>query len=329
MKTLKTIFLWVFIFSRVDALELNITNDINDIFSTKNINVYFELAKETHAVLCSTINFSVDNPSIAIIGSACSQRPSVEFLQSFKRGKKVFTQPFYYELKIKIALADQSQAFEELKRTSLYASCFAVERSGHIRAMSLCKPLYDEVLIGAFPQKSGLDVLTQTDTLNTLTSFFIKDRLKNTLGYKNFEIEPENMAIANLKGLTVFIVERVNDLADRINFFLVYLIIFILATLLLVLMARYDFVRTWMSGLVRLLVFVWFILTFFFFKARLVPYKFYVCLAALFIVISLYYIFSAKTESAKDKLKSLFGFILAATAIPLLLKAFLLFNNIN
>lgn len=319
---------FIAMFCVICAMNLTITNDIKDIAATEKIGVRFAFDSNIQSILCNTINFSVDCPQVTVLEWACSERPVSQFLPNFKRSKKVFTGPFNCELKIKMnpqndALTD---LIDVLKGSTLHISCIAIENSGQTKSINICCPIDDESAIAKLPFFSNKHDLTSD---NTSSNILLNSYQKKFAIHKKINPEPGNVVLDKLMDLSIFLSDRACKIRDRIDFFLFYLILIVLIVLFLILVSRYSLMKALLGGLLRLLIFAWFVISYFFVQPFLLPYKFYFGLAALLILIAFYYIFSAKSESAKDKLKSLLGFLLVAASIPLILKAFLLFKNLG
>ncbi|KKQ32308.1 MAG: hypothetical protein US49_C0010G0008 [candidate division TM6 bacterium GW2011_GWF2_37_49] len=328
-KTLIILCSFILFLSEVCAMNIAVTNDIKDIASTNKIGVRLTFDSKTQAVLCSTIKFSVDHPQIDVVDWSCAQRHISQFLSNFKRSKKVFPESFNCELKIKTLLQknDTNVLIDTLKASNLHASCIAIEKNGRTRPINICCPIDIE---SGTPNPGLLDNTIDSTKIQNISSLNeIGDSVKNPSNYKKIEAEQGNVIVDKFKDLWTFLLNRIDKIGDKIDFFLLYLIIIVLTILFLLLVTRFSLMRAMLGGLLRFLIFACITMSYFFIKPFLVPYKFYVGLAALLILISFYYIFSAKSESAKDKLKSLLGFILASTAIPLILKAFLLFKHLG
>ena len=320
---------FILISGQIGAMDIAVTNDRKDIASTNKIGVRLTFDSKTQAVLCSTINFSVDNPQISVVDWTCAQRPISQFLSNFKRSKKVFTESFNCELKIKTLSQknDSTALIDTLKTSNIHASCISIEKNGRTRPINICCPIDIE---SGTPNPALFDNTLDATKIQNISSIReINANVKNFANYKKIEAEPGNIIVDKFKDLWTCLLNRIGKIGDKIDFLLLYMIIICLIVLFLILVTRFSLMKAMLGGLLRMLIFAGIIMSYFFIKPFLVPYKFYTGLAALLIIISFYYIFSAKTESARDKLKSLLGFILAATAIPLILKAFLLFKHLG
>jgi hypothetical protein len=322
-------------------LELSITNEIADILGSNKICVRIEFDKSTHAVISNSVHFSIDTPEIAVLEWACTQRPNVQFLANFKRGKKVFLEPFNYEIKIKVRPSldkpEEHNLIDILKNSNLYTYCITIDKNGRANSVSVCKPFATSMsatgtsAIGTnFINMENSKSILAPETINTLTSLAIQtsaSNFKQTKNYQKFGVARENVILDRVTELLNLTTNKLNNFRQSLN--LLYLYFFIIFLLLfLILFQRTRIKLAFTKEPRRFLFFCWLILTYFMLKNMITPHMFYAGLAGMFAPISFYYIFGAKTDSFSDKLKSLIGFILAATIIPLLLKAFLIFKNL-
>lgn len=307
---------------QIMAMDIEVTNDIKDIAATNKMGVRLTFNANVQAVLCSTINFSIDNPQINVVDWTSTQRPISQFLTTFKRSKKVFTESFNCDISIK---SNSSNLVAELKTSNIHLFCVIQEHNGRTKSVNICCPInYETEMANTGQQDNTFDTTTSTYTSNIQPNIESKK-----ISYNKMETEPGNIIVDKFKDLWTFLQVRIDRISDKIDFYILYLVIIVLMILFMLLIVIYPPVKNMFGGGLRLLIFAFITMSYFFTKSHLIAYKFYIVLAGLLMLIAFYYIFSAKTESARDKLKSLLGFILAAAAIPLILKAFLLFNNLG
>lgn len=292
-------------------LNLIITNEIDDIFNLNKICVRIDFDKSIHAVISSSIFFSIDVPGIAVEKFDCIQRPSIQFLPTFKHNKKVFLEPFNCEIKIK----NRSNAI--LKNANLYAYCIIIDKDGRTSSVTVFKPLFNAI---------NFNFLSK-DINTTLTNTLLQNNLKIMKIYPKFDTKKENIILDKLSDLFGLVSNKAHNFMRDFKLMWIYFFI-ILFLLCIILLQKFIQIPNILKDLRLFLLFCWCILTVIIIKNVFALHIFYVILAALFTVISLYYIFSAKSDSIVDKLKSLIGFVFAISIIPLLLKAFLLFKNL-
>lgn len=344
----KIIFSLILLFLQVTnsfAVELTITNDISNIFNSKNIYIRLSLNPQDQAIYSNSLNFSIDHPEITITSWTCKQNPTMQYVTKFKRVKKLYCESLTCEITLNFESDDISDkqsdnkktALKNLRESCLYASCIVLDKNGTSQPVSLVKTLDDGF--------SLLDTLTTNNTLNnplnyehikTLTQSYFSNKNPddtNSSGKNNLDKklntsqkpmpETANLIIDNLQTIWGTLVDKLKSFFTSLNYLFLYLIILILMIVLF--LKRLSPRNIWLIEIRRFLVLCWILSTYSFLIMFMPRYIFFATFAALIAPISMYYIFTARTESTLDKLKSFIGFALAMSMLPLLIKAYLSF----
>lgn len=308
------------------AVELAVTNDISDIFNSKKICVRLSLNSQDQAIYSNSLNFSIDYPEVIIKSWECKQNPSMQYVPKFKRVKKLFTQSLTCEIILNFEnLNNKKTVIEGLRESSLYASCITLNKNGTSQPVSLVKTLDD-----------GFSLLDTATYGNALNYDYIKTLTQNCLNNSNMQNkiygvnppqkplpETANVIIDNLKNIWGTLINKLSNFFTSLNYFFIYLLIFILMILLSV--KKLSPNNIWLIEIRRFLAICWILSTYSFLNTVIPQYIFFTIFAIMITPISMYYIFTARTESTIDKLKSFIGFALAMTTLPLLIKAYLSF----
>jgi len=318
------------------AVELAITNDISNILNSKKICIRLSLNPQDQAIYSNSLNFSVDHPDITVTSWECKQNPTVQYVTRFKRAKKLYTQSLTCELMLNFE-SNNKTALQNLSESNLYISCIVLNKNGMSQPVSLAKALDDGFsLIDTGTYNNLFSNNLNYDTIKTFTKNYFDNKNpdnknqgdKNKLD-KKFNTpqkpvqETANIIIDNLKSIWVTLVSKLKSFFTSINYLFFYLIIFILMILLL--FKKLNPRNIWLIEIRRFLVISWILSTYSFLNIFIPQYIFFTIFAVLIAPISMYYIFTARTESTLDKLKSFIGFALAISMLPLLIKAYISF----
>jgi hypothetical protein len=315
------------------AVELTITNDISNILNSKKICIRLSLNPQDQGIYSNSLNFSIDHPRISIASWECKQNPTMQYVARFKRAKKLYSQSLICEATLNFESDDKKTILQNLGESNLYISCIILDKNGISQPVSLAKALDDGFsLIGTGTYSNALNYENiKTFTQNYLNNSKLDDKknIVNDQDYKKFhsqhklEPEPSNIIIDNLKVIWGTLINSCKIFFMSLNYIILYLIIFILMILLS--FKRLRSRNPWITEFQRLLGISWILWTCSFLNIFIQQYIFFTLFAILMTPISMYYIFTAKTESTLDKLKSFIGFALAMSILPLLVKAYLSF----
>ncbi len=321
-KVIKKIFVLYFLFilqiTSAIAVELVITNDISDIIESKKICARLNLNADDQAIYSNSLIFSIDSPYLEIASWSCSKNPSIQYVHTFKRTKKVYTEPPSYEVLLRFNPEDEKTALKNLCNSSLYASCIVLGKNGISNATILVKSLDDGFSI--------IDTLTFDNkiTYNSVQTF-TKNFLKHNPIHPNFinpgkpPIDSENLMVDNLKGLWNKLAYNVTNFFLLLNRILSLIIIFALFIFLILLKLKRN--SMWVTELLRFMSIGSLIWGYSFLRFIIKPHIFFSGFAILITPVSFYYIFTSRTGSMLSKLKSFIGLVLAALIIPFLVKA--------
>lgn len=330
-KILGLLFLTILQITPSSAVELVITNDISDILNSQKICVRLNLDCKDQAIHSNSLDFSIDNPSINIITWKCKQNHTLQYVPRFKRVKKLYAQSLTCEIALNFEPSDKKTVLKKLSESNLYISCIVLDRNGISQPANLVKALDDGF--------SFIDTETYNNTFNNVLNYdnittFTQNYLKSNIAKwerENKKIhapekplpEYENIIIDNLKVIWNTLTIKCTFLLKSLNNIILYLIIFILIILLS--LKQFRSKNPFLIELHRFLVISCILWSYSFFNVFIPQYIFFIIFAILMMPISMYYIFTAQSESILDKLKSFIGFALAISILPLLLKAYLSF----
>lgn len=323
------------------AVELTVTNDISNIFNSKKICVRLSLNQQDQGIYSNSLNFSIDHPEITMVSWECKQNPTMQYVTKFKRVKKLYMQPLTCEITLNFEAGDTGDkksntktVLKNLRESSLYISCIVLDKNGTSQPVSLVKALDDGFsLLDTATYDSAFNNPLNYDSIKTFTQNYLNSsRAQNkNSDYKNQKFSPPqkptpetaNIIIDNVKIIWGTFVSKLKNFFMSLNYILLYLLIFILMILLFFKKLRPN--NIWLIEIRRFLVICWILGSYSFLNIFMPPYIFFTIFAILITPISMYYIFTARTDSTLDKLKSLLGFALAMSTLPLLIKAYLSF----
>ncbi|MFA6990938.1 MAG: hypothetical protein WC192_02670 [Candidatus Babeliales bacterium] len=336
-KIILSLILLFFQITNTFAVELAITNDISNILNSKKICIRLSLDPQDQAIYSNSLNFSVDHPEITVVSWECKQNPTMQYVTKFKRIKKLYTQSLSCEVALNFESDNKKAALQNLSKSNLYISCIVLNKNGMSQPVSLAKALDDGFsLIDTGTYSNLFSNNLNYDTIKTFTKNYFdnknpdnknqgdKNETNKKLNTPQKPIpEPANIIIDNLKSIWRTLVSKMKSFFTSLNYIFLYLIIFILMILLL--FKKLNSRNIWLIEIRRFLGLCWILSTYSFLKLLIPQYIFFAIFAVLIAPISMYYIFTARTESTLDKLKSFIGFALAMSMLPLLIKAYLSF----
>lgn len=330
-KILVFLFLTILQINPSSAVELVITNDISDILNSQKICVRLNLEGKDQAIHSNSLDFSIDNPYINIITWKCKQNHTLQYLPRFKRVKKLYTQSLSGEIALNLEQNDKKKALKNLSESNLYVSCIILDKNGTSQPVSLVKALDDSFsFIDTETYNNHFDNTLNYDNITTFTQNYLKNNIvKRERENKKINIPkkpvPEyvNVIIDNLKVIWKTLTIQCKFILKSLNNIILYLIIFILIILLSFKQIRSK--NPFLIELHRFLVISCILWSYSFLNVFIPQYIFFSIFAILMTPISMYYIFTAQTESILDKLKSFIGIALAISILPILLKAYLSF----
>ena len=318
------IFLMITKGSVVSGVELAITNDISDILNSKKICLHLSFGPNDQAVLYNSLSFSIDSPLITVASWTWNKNPSMQYVVGFKRVKKLYAESMGCELALNFDMVEKKSMLKHLSEASLYFSCIVLDKNGTSRPISLLKAIDDGFSI--------VDTMTLNNMLNfDLIKTFTADALSNKNNAEKLLKQPrqpaqltENIVIDHLKDIWCELTNRLKNFFSSMNYIFWYTVILILTLGLLFKRAKQQ-TGLWETEARRLFVMLWLLWTYSFLSATIPSHIFFTIFAILLVPIAMYYIFTARTETTLDKLKSFIGFALAMSILPLLIKAFLMF----
>ncbi len=325
-------------FTKSTAVELTITNDISNILNSKKICIRISLNPQDQGIYSNSLNFSVDHPDITVTSWECTQNPTMQYITRFKRVKKLYTQPLTCEIALNFESDNKKTTLQNLIESNLYVSCIVLNKNGNSQPINLTKALDDGFsLINTETYNNSFDNNLNYDNIKTFTKNYFDNQTINNKNqsYKNEpdkkliprqKLLPEtaNIIIDNLKTIWTTLIEKLKNIFTSINYiFLCLITIFILIISLFFKKSRPQ--NIWLIEIRRFLIMSWILSSYSFLNIFISQYIFFTIFAVLIAPISMYYIFTARTESTLDKLKSFIGFALAISMLPLLIKAYISF----
>ncbi len=324
-------------FTKSTAVELTITNDISNILNSKKICIRISLNPQDHGIYSNSLNFSVDNPDITVTSWECKQNPTMQYVTRFKRVKKLYTQSLSCEVALNFESDNKKAILQNLSESNLYISCIVLNKNGMSQPVSLSKALDDGFsLFNTGTYNNAFSNNLNYDIIKTFTKNYFdnknpsnKNQVDKNKTDKNFNTPPKpvqetaNVIIDNFKSIWGMLIGKLKSFFTSINYMFFYLTIFILMTLLL--FKKLHPRNIWLIEIRRFLVICWILSTYSFLNIFIPQYIFFTIFAALIAPISMYYLFTARTESILDKLKSFIGFALTISMLPLLIKAYISF----
>ncbi|MFH1254209.1 MAG: hypothetical protein V1646_02135 [bacterium] len=319
------------------AVELAITNDISNILNSKKICIRLSLNPQDQAIYSNSLNFSVDNPDITVASWECKQNPTMQYVTKFKRVKKLYVQPLTCEIALNFESDNKKTTLQNLSESNLYISCIVLNKNGMSQPVSLAKALDDGFsIIDTGTYNNAFRNTLNYDFIKTFTQNYLqnqktdahnspdKNETDKKLGVQQKPVpETANIIIDNLKSIWGTLVSKLKSFFMSLNYIFLYLIIFILMILLF--FKKLSPRNILLIEIRRFLVMSWILSTYSFLNIFIPQYIFFTIFAVLIAPISMYYIFTARTESTQDKLKSFIGFALAISMLPLLIKAYISF----
>lgn len=319
------------------AVQLIITNDISNILNSKRICIRLSFDPQDQAIYSNSLNFSVDHPDITVTSWESKQNPTMQYVTKFKRVKKLYAQPLTCEITLNFESDDKKTTLQNLSESNLYISCIVLNKNGISQPVSLAKALDDGFsFIDTGTYNSGFSQTLNYDYVKTFTQNYLQTKKpdiqnshdKNETNKKlNAPQKPlpetANIIIDNFRSIWNELVIKLKSFFMSVNYIFLYLIIFILMILLF--LKKLSPRNIWLIELRRFLVMSWILSTYSFINIFIPQYIFFTIFAVLIAPISMYYIFTARSESTLDKLKSFIGFALAISMLPLLIKAYLSF----
>lgn len=332
-KIILALILLFFQITKNSAVELAITNDISNILNSKKICVRLSLNHQDQAIYSNSLNFSVDHAAITVASWECKQNPTMQYVTKFKRVKKLYAQSLTCEITLNFATNDEKTALKNLSESNLYISCIVLDKNGTSQPVSLTKALDDGFsLINTTTYNNMFSNTLNYDSIKTFTQNYLNNLdSKNQVDKNEIKIntqkkpiiETSNVIIDNLKNIWETLFNKLKSFFTSVNYLFFYFIIFILMILLL--LKKLSPRNIWLIEIRRFLVLCWILSTYSFLNIFMPKYIFFTFFAVLIAPISMYYVFTANTESMLDKLKSFIGFALAMSMLPLLIKAYLSF----
>jgi hypothetical protein len=319
--------------SWVHALRVEIINSHADILAARKVCLRLLFDPDDQAVYKDTIRFSVDTTQLTLLRWMTSQQHVLQYIPSFKCNKKAYIESVHCEIFI-----DISKACLSLDGIFLYVACIILKKDGRNVPVNTC------VALGMCDQELSLDTVRVTSWEQLHNNFIASNDYSGVLIHNNSGsvrktgvpvnlLKEENKTLDEL--LTLWRRALASFRAVTHTSWYLHGYLFLLCLLLLLyLKKRFYFLRyviwiygAWEKELRRFLLFLWMSLTIGLFSLWIPEYIVLGMLAVFFVPLTFYYI-SAGQETFLGRLKSLIGFILGASIIPLLVKAFLIKNAV-
>jgi hypothetical protein len=319
-KTFVLFFIIILQITYLLSIELIITNDIPDIIESKKICARLNFDTNDQAIHSNSLNFSIDCPFSEIESWSCNKNPSIQYIHSFRRTKKVYSEPPSCELILKFDSDDKKAILKNLYISNLYASCIVLDKNGTSNAKSLVKSLDNGFsIIDTFTFSNKISY----DSIQTLTSDFLKNKNLNQKFNNSCKqkIDVENSVADNLRDIWNKLALNIAKFDSFLNSILNFIIILVFLVFLILLRFKIDSILV--TELYRFILICCIIWGYSFLRLVVRPHFFFLGFAILLTPISFYYIFADRTGSTLCKLKSFIGLVLAASIIPILVKAYI------
>ncbi len=316
----------LFVFqAHVLPVRLQLTNDCADMLVSKKICIRMVLEAHEQGLYKDLLRFSVDVPSLLLVGWHIMQVPALQYVLSFKRAKKIYNESCGAEFFIDFPKdVSTEQRVKTLTGASFYVSGMILQKDGTNKSFDLSVPL-DQGL-SLTQTATGVNLARGVDELltNTHNNVFIPESHK-----KLISLDEENKSIDRVLTVWRKIAIGLRSLYESEKFILWYLAFLCLCFLLI--LKKYIrvlkfFIPLWghpEQELRHLLIWMCLGATIIMFRTKCEESHILLALAIFFVFPALDYI-RASQVTFWGRCKSLLGFILAMSIIPLMVKALIL-----
>lgn len=312
--------------SRLLPVRLQLTNDCADILVSKKVCIRIVLEEHEQGLYKDMLRFSVDVPSLLLVGWHVVQIPSLQYVLSFKRAKKIYNESCNAEFFIDFSKnISTEQRIKILSSASFYVSGMILQKDGTNKTFDLSIPL-DQQGLSLTQTTTGVNVPSGFETLVTGThsNVFVPETHQKL---ESFDVE--NRSVDRVLTVWRKIVTGLRSLYESEGFILWYLVF--LSLCLLLILKKYVrvmrfFIPLWgypEQELRRLLIWICLGATIVMFRTKCKESHILLALAIFFVFPALDYI-CASQETFWGRFKSLLGFVLAMSIIPLIVKALIL-----
>jgi len=136
------IVMWYMIVPIACPVSLSILNDVEHMMLQRSISINISLNSTEQALYYDSLRFSLDVPDIELISWHAVQKPTLEYISSFKQNRKVYLDSATIKINFSHYGQNDIVALKDLlTEARLYVACLVVNQAGSNRSITVGVPL--------------------------------------------------------------------------------------------------------------------------------------------------------------------------------------------